>query len=82
MHVSPCEALHTPSPQAPGQGPPETGETAPSAAETRRSLLDALRGIDDEITFEEATRILDLLRQQQQRQPSSGAPGLPMGPDY
>ena len=39
-----------------------------------------LQGIDEDLTFEEAIQILDLLRQQQQRQITPG--GSSGGPDY
>jgi Ca-activated chloride channel family protein len=70
---------------APGQGEPQPGSTPqqPSPAELQRSLQEALQGIDEELTFEEAVEILELLRQQQERQRPAGAPGsTPTGPDY
>ncbi|HLF72330.1 MAG TPA: VWA domain-containing protein, partial [Dehalococcoidia bacterium] len=65
------------SPQ-PGATPP-AGAT-PSAQATQRELSDALRGIDQDLSFEEAVRILDLLRQQQAEQQSQ--PSFNPGPDY
>jgi hypothetical protein len=47
-----------------------------------RSLEEALRGLDEELTFEEAIRILDALREQQQRQRQDQAPRGISGPDY
>jgi hypothetical protein len=46
----------------------------------QRALAEALAGIDEELTFEEAIQILDLLRQQQERQLPGGGEGS--GPDY
>lgn len=65
-------------------GDPTDDDTAPGdpTAAALRSLQEALAGIDEELTFEEAVRILDLLRQQRERQrPSSSGDG-PAGPDY
>ena len=59
--------------QAPGQPPPPS--------DPRRDLTEALRGIDEELSFEQAVRILDLLRQQQQRPRPAGA-NPSSGPDY
>jgi Ca-activated chloride channel family protein len=57
------------------EGTPET------AASIDRSLAEALAGIEDEVSFEEAIEILDLLRQRQQTAPP--VPGGPsFGPDY
>jgi hypothetical protein len=47
----------------------------------RRDLEEALAGIEDEVTYEEAVRILNLLREQRERQRLSGTPGG-AGPDY
>ena len=73
----------------PGEGPP--GEGAPTdatptgagapGADARRALEEALRGIDQELTYEEAIQILDLLRQQQE-QLQTGPGFRPAGPDY
>ncbi len=68
----PASAPETPgSPQQPG---------APQQ-DARRTLEEALAGLEDELTFEEAVRILDALRQQQQR-PQRGVAGSTAGPDY
>ena len=64
---------------SPGGEPGEEGG-APSAEALQRALADALAGIDEELTFEEAIQILDLLRQQQERQVP--APAGSSGPDY
>lgn len=66
-------------PQQPGSQNPSG---APSAAEINRLLEQALRGINESLTIEEAQRILDLLRQQQQNQRLPGGGGTPTGPDY
>jgi tetratricopeptide (TPR) repeat protein len=65
------------SPNQPGQQPPNG---TPSGAEVQRALEEALRGLSDELSFEDAVRILDLLRQQQQRQLTPE--GRSTGPDY
>jgi Ca-activated chloride channel homolog len=72
----------SPEPGAAGGVPDDaTPEATPSsAASLQRSLAEALAGIDENLTFEQAVEILDLLRQQQQ-QPQS-APGGSSGPDY
>jgi len=75
----------TATPQ-PGQGSPQPGTPQPGQGTPQdgpglqRALEDALAGINEDLTFEEAIGILDLLRQQQQRQiaPSGGG----SGPDY
>jgi Ca-activated chloride channel family protein len=67
------------SPQ-PGAAP--TGTPQPTPAQIERSLQDALRGLDEAITFEQALEILNLLRQQQERQQPSSQPGGSSGPDY
>jgi tetratricopeptide (TPR) repeat protein len=76
-----------PNPQSqPGQpqGSPQPGPQAtpqPSPAELQRSLQEALRGIDENLTFEQAIEILDLLELQEGR-PLPAQPGAPSGPDY
>jgi Ca-activated chloride channel family protein len=67
------------SPQ-PGQQP--SGTPQPSPAQIERSLQEALRGLDEALTFEQALEILNLLRQQQERQQPSTQPGGSSGPDY
>ena len=73
-------------PQQPGQptGSPVPGPATPgpSPAELQRSLQEALQGLDDELSFEEAIEILDLLKQQQERPIQQSQPGAPAGPDY
>lgn len=79
--------------QTPGAGEAQAGQGTPapngtpggdaegqSADALQRALAEALRGIDEELTFEEAIQVLDLLRQQQERQVP--APGGSSGPDY
>jgi len=70
----PGQGSPQPSTSQPGQGTPQDGPGL------QRALEEALAGINEDLTFEEATQILDLLRQQQQRQiaPSGGG----SGPDY
>jgi len=69
----------TPGPGArmpqPGQGTPP-----PDDPGSGRALEDALAGIGEDLTFEEAINILDLLREQQQRQIGPRDAGT--GPDY
>jgi Ca-activated chloride channel family protein len=83
----PGEGTPTPAGEAqPGQGTPAPNGTpggdteGADAAALQRALADALRGIDEDLTFEEAIQILDLLRQQQERQVPE--PGGSSGPDY
>jgi Ca-activated chloride channel family protein len=69
----------TPTPS----GQPAPGSTPqPTSADLQRSLQEALRGMDEQLTFEQAIEILDLLRQQQERQLPPGPAGAPGGPDY
>ena len=86
---APGEGTPTPGPGegAPaGQGTPAPDATPGGDAEglsaeaLQRALAEALAGIDEELTFEEAIQILDLLRQQRERQVP--APGSSSGPDY
>jgi tetratricopeptide (TPR) repeat protein len=63
----------------PGQGSPQPGTPQPGPG-LQRALEEALAGINEDLTFEEAINILDLLRQQQQRQIAPGGGGN--GPDY
>jgi Ca-activated chloride channel family protein len=74
------------TPQAGGSPQPGTGVGTPpptpgNSESLQRTLEEALRGIDEELTFEEAIAILDLLRQRQQS-PRPGAGSGPAGPDY
>jgi len=78
----------------PGEGTPQAGEspgpgggigtpgpTPANSQSLQRTLEEALAGIDEQLSFEQAIEILDLLRQQQQGPrpaPGSGPPG----PDY
>jgi Ca-activated chloride channel family protein len=72
----PGESQQQPSTQ------PGNGEGEPSQAQILQELRDALRGIDEDLTVEEAVRILELLQQREQAQPRQ-APGTPSGgPDY
>lgn len=65
----------------PTQGPPAAATPGPAGADPLRSLEEALRGIDEELTYEEAIRILELL--QQQASQVGREPGArPAGPDY
>ena len=65
-----------PSAGGASDAPPQT------PANIARQLEEALRGIDQELTFEEALLILDLLQEQQQTQTLPGAGGSQQGPDY
>jgi hypothetical protein len=71
-----------PQPPQPGPQPatPPTGQ--PQQNPTTRSLQEALEGIDEELTFEEAIEILDALREQQQRQRLDQRSGSDTWPDY
>jgi tetratricopeptide (TPR) repeat protein len=74
----------TPGPGAspePGTGVGTPNPTPGSAESLQRTLEEALAGIDEELTFEEAIEILDLLRQEQQI-PRAGPGSGPAGPDY
>ena len=74
----------TPQPGDPGDSdaPPGTPQaTPPSNASIERALAEALAGIDEEVSFEQAIEILDLLRQRQQT--PERIPGAPSTePDY
>ena len=72
----PGRGRHRPGTPQPGQGTPSPQD----AAALQRALEEALRGINEDLTFEEAIGILDLLRQQQQRQIAPGGGGSE--PDY
>ncbi|HXH22028.1 MAG TPA: VWA domain-containing protein [Dehalococcoidia bacterium] len=67
--------------QPQGQPSPQQGQDQPSQAQVLQQLREALAGIDEDLTFEEAIRILELLRQRRQAQPQlpSTSPG---GLDY
>jgi len=67
----------------PGQPPTTDQPPAPSSADVQRALQEALAGIDQEFTFEDALEVLDLLqqlRETQQQQPGRGS--SPGGLDY
>jgi Ca-activated chloride channel family protein len=70
-------AAGTPSPGNGGDNGEGGGQTA---EDLQRALAEALSGIDGNLTFEQAVQILDLLRQQQERQ--LPGPGNATGPDY
>jgi Ca-activated chloride channel family protein len=72
----------TPQPgQSPEPGGTPGGEGSPQDAQAiQRALEDALKGIDENLTPEQAIQILDLLRQQQEQQAGPG--GSTNGPDY
>jgi Ca-activated chloride channel family protein len=69
-----------------GQQPPGQADQQPGApggaSDVQRQLQDALRGLNENLTFEEAQRILDLLQQQQQQERLPGGGTTPSGPDY
>lgn len=71
----------TPQPGAPAGQPPPGATPGPSQAAAQRQLEEALAGIDEELTFEEAVRILELLREQQRQRQAPQGP-RPSGPDY
>jgi Ca-activated chloride channel family protein len=65
-----------------GQPPPSSGERSP-AARLEQALAEALAGIEEEFTIEEALRVLDILREQQRLKPEpAGQPGSGEGLDY
>jgi Ca-activated chloride channel family protein len=65
---------------SPSPGQPSGTPAAPNQS-PERALAEALAGLDEELTFEEAIEILELLRQQLQQRPSGTQPGG-TGPDY
>jgi tetratricopeptide (TPR) repeat protein len=73
----------TPEPGASGgsQVPGTPQATPPSAPSIDRTLAEALAGLDEEVSFEEAIEILDLLRQKQQT-PQRSPGGASSGFDY
>lgn len=74
----PRESTDAAQPQQPSGAP----SNAPSG-DPRRELQEALRGLDQDVSFEEALRILDLLREQQERQrPQVPGSNRGLGPDY
>ena len=72
------ETQDAPPSDQPSNTPPPPD--APTAAQ-QRALQDALRGLHQEISFEEAIRLLDLLRDAQTL-PRGGSSGPQAGPDY
>ena len=67
---------------ASGNDPPGTPQGTPQAGATSdRTLAEALAGIDEEVSFEQAIEILDLLRERQQM-PGQSPGGAFSGPDY
>jgi tetratricopeptide (TPR) repeat protein len=85
----PGQEIPAPGEGAIDQGTPEQGQ-APSpsaeraqAARLERTLAEALAGIEEEFTIEEALRVLDVLREQQRLQPDPARqPGSGRGLDY
>jgi len=71
----------TPQPGEAENGPAAQPTPGVPAAALQRQLEEALAGIDEELTFEEAIRILDLLREQQRQRQAPQGP-RPSGPDY
>jgi tetratricopeptide (TPR) repeat protein len=71
------------APNTPQSDQPSTSPPPPDApgSDAQRSLQDALRGLDKEISFEEALRILNLLRNLPPP-PAGSSSGTPTGPDY
>lgn len=72
----------SPSPGDPGAGTPGPSDGDATPEELARSLEDALRGIDEDFTVEEALRVLELLEDQNRGQLEAprGTPGD--APDY
>jgi Ca-activated chloride channel family protein len=78
----------------PGQGQPPTGQQAQQPAQgpqggqpsnqgdVQRALTEALKGIDQDFSFDEAEHILDLLNQLKQQQPTTPGGNRAGGPDY
>lgn len=71
--AGPSDQPAPPNGQAPQPGTPQAGALSPDPAlgseeQTRRALEEALRGINEQFTLEDALRILDLLRRQQVEQ--------------
>jgi Ca-activated chloride channel family protein len=66
----------------PGDGEPQPSEADLPPEALRRTLEEALRGIDQEFTVEEAVRVLDLLEEQNRRATEETLPRRGVGPDY
>ena len=85
----PGEEMPVPGESTMDQGMPEEGQ-APSpsaeraqAARLERALVEALAGIEEEFTIQEALRVLDIVREQQRLQPEPARqPGSGQGLDY
>jgi Ca-activated chloride channel family protein len=58
----------SPSPGEPGSGTPAASDRDSTPEELERSLEEALRGIDEQFTVEEALRVLELLEEQNRGQ--------------
>ena len=72
-----------PTDATPSDGQPApTGTPQPTPQELRRSLEEALRGIDEELTFAQAVEILELLQRQQAGEEPRGNIQPVDGPDY
>ena len=73
-----------PQPGQPGQGQQQGDPSQQQqAAEAQRTLTEALKGLDKELSYEDAIKILDLLRRTQETQQARPSPpGAPAGPDY
>ena len=67
-------------PQQPAQGP--QGNQPANQADVQRQLQDALAGIDQNFSFDDAEHVLDLLNQLREQRPQSGNGGEQGGPDY
>jgi tetratricopeptide (TPR) repeat protein len=71
------------TPAAGQPGTPSPSDQQPSQDELQRQLAEALQGIDQDLSREEALRILDLLERQNRRAAQEAAPGAGAGvPDY
>lgn len=75
----------SPAPASPNAQPSDQPSTLPpppdaSSGDAQRSLQDALKGLDQDISFEDAQKLLDLLRDQPV--PKSPSAGTTSGPDY
>jgi len=86
---TPGEATPAPGESAGGGGTPQEGQTPPPSGESpqttspERTLAEALAGIDEDFTIEQALRVLDALREQQALQPEPASqPGSGQGLDY
>lgn len=81
-NASPQAGTAVPGDAAGSNNPPGTPQATPQSGESAdRSLAEALAGIDEEVSFEEAIEILDLLRERQQM-PGTLPGGTSGSPDY